>query len=103
MDKIEYVNSLSNSDLVDVINMIAPRLMVWERQNGISYLTEIESACLNGTAVQLNPMHDDEPERLKPMTREYLYSVLTEMFKDEQWHCSKSEDGLVEVRFHVSN
>lgn len=103
MDKIEYANSLSNGDLVDVINMIAPRLMVWEKQNGISHLTEIESACLNGAAVQLNPMRDDEPERPKPITREFLYGVLAGMFHQDTWHCSKTEDGLVEVRFYVSN
>jgi hypothetical protein len=45
----------------------------------------------------------DKKEQPKELTREYLYSVLIEMFKDEQWHCSKSEDGLVEVRFYVSN
>lgn len=37
----------------------------------------------------------------KVLTREELYLLLIENLKDEDWTCSKSDDGLVEIRFFV--
>jgi hypothetical protein len=35
------------------------------------------------------------------LTREELYSVLIKNFHDDVWHCSRTEDGLVEIQFYV--
>jgi hypothetical protein len=35
------------------------------------------------------------------LTREELYSVLIKNFPDDVWHCSRTEEGLVEIQFYV--
>ena len=99
-DKINFVNGLSNEDVADVISVLASRLCVWEQNDGVSCLTEVENATLNGAFVQINPKHQ-RSKNSKELTREQLYSVLIGKFHDDVWHCSKTEDGLVEIQFYV--
>lgn len=100
-DTINFVNSLSNEDVADVITVLAPRLCVWEMQEGVNHLTDVKDATLNGVCVHINPTHLPKPKKSDKITREQLYSVLIGKFHDDVWHCSKSEDGLVEIQFYV--
>ena len=52
---VNFTNSLSNEDLVHLINLVAPRLMMWVQVNDCAHCEDVESACLNGGVVQLNP------------------------------------------------
>ena len=99
---IDFVNALSNEDVVNVIDVLAPRLSVWQTNDGVMYLNDVEDASLNGTCVQLNLKHHyKSPEKTDELTRDQLYVTLTGKFHDDVWHCSKSEDGLVEIQFYV--
>jgi hypothetical protein len=101
-DKIDFVNGLSNEDVADVISILASRLCVWEQNDGVSCLTDVENATLNGAFVHINPKHRHKRSKNpKELTREQLYSVLIGKFHDDVWHCSRTEDGLVEIQFYV--
>ena len=42
-----------------------------------------------------------ENEMNEELSREELYLVLIKNFHDDVWHCSRTEDGLVEIQFYV--
>jgi hypothetical protein len=44
---------------------------------------------------------DDLTEKADEITRVQLYLTLTQQFHDDVWHCSRTEDGLVEIQFYV--
>jgi len=101
-DLIDFVNTLSNEDIGEIITALAPRLCVWEVHDGVSYLNDVEDATLNGACVQINPKHRyASPEKADELTRVQLYLTLTQQFHDDLWHCSRTEDGLVEIQFYV--
>jgi hypothetical protein len=37
------------------MNLVAPRLMMWVKVDDCAHCEDVESACLNGGVVQLNP------------------------------------------------
>jgi hypothetical protein len=38
---------------------------------------------------------------IKELTREELYLLLFENLHQDVWHCSRTEEGLVEIQFYV--
>jgi len=99
---IDFVNTLSNEDIGDIITALAPRLGVWEVNDGVSHLNDVEDATLNGACVQINPKHRyTSPKKSDELTRDQLYVTLIRQFHDDVWHCSRTEDGLVEIQFYV--
>jgi len=58
-DIMNFTNTLSNEDLAQLLNCVAPRLSMWVKVDGCAHCTEVESASLNGCSVQLNPPEEE--------------------------------------------
>jgi hypothetical protein len=56
---MNFTNTLSNEDLAQLLNCVAPRLIMWVKVDGSAHISEVESASLNGCSVQLNPPKEE--------------------------------------------